>query len=105
MRPSIRNYAAIGICLASALLGVVAIQRRSAGLSSIAFNVACAWYVAGSWLAGDLTRKGWARLNKPVAAIYQDVKFRRNPPVPPMARVMNAGGFFLMLAGVLAWFV
>src|SRR5258708_34186230 len=82
MPPSIRNYFAVAICLSSALLGTIAIHHGWASVSSVAFNVACPWYLAGSWLAGAFTREGWKRLNKSMAAIYQDAKQRKLPKPP-----------------------
>jgi hypothetical protein len=105
MPPSIRNYVAVAICLSSAVLGAIAIHRGWASVSSVAFNVACPWVLAGSWLAGDFTREGWKRLDKSMAAIYQDAKQRRLPKAPPLARVMNGGGGIMILAGIVGWFV
>jgi hypothetical protein len=105
MPPSIRNYVAVAICLSTAILGAAAIHRGWASVSSVAFNVACPWFLASSWLAGDFTREGWKRLNKSMAAIYQDAKLRKLPKAPPLARVMNSGGGIMMLAGIVGWFV
>jgi hypothetical protein len=105
MPPSIRNYVSGAICLSSAALGAIAIHQGWGSVSSIAFNVAGAWFSSSSWLAGDFTRDGWARLNKSMAAIYQDAKQRSLPKAPPLARVMNRGGGIMILAGIVGWFV
>jgi hypothetical protein len=100
-----RTYIAVAICFSSAVLGAIAILRGWGSVSSVAFNVACPWYLSGSWLAGDFTREGWKRLNKSMAAIYQEAKQRKLPKAPPLARVMNSGGGIMMLAGIVGWFV
>jgi hypothetical protein len=105
MSPSIRTYIAVAICFSSAVLGAIAIHRDWGSVSSVAFNVACPWFLSGSWLAGDFTREGWKRINKSMAAIYQDAKQRKLPKAPPLARVMNSGGGIMMLAGIVGWFV
>src|ERR1700733_1870712 len=66
MPPAARTYVAVAICMSSAVLGVVAIHRGWGSASSIAFNVACPWFLSGSWLAGDFTREGLRRFNIPV---------------------------------------
>jgi hypothetical protein len=104
MPPSARAYVAVAICLSSAALGVVAIHRGWGSASSIAFNVACPWFLSGSWLAGDFTREGWRRLNIPVSMIYQDAKQRKLTRAPPLARVMNSGGGIMVLAAIVGWF-
>ena len=103
--PAVRAYVAVAICLSSAVLGVVEIHRGWGTVSSIAFNVSCAWILSGHWLAGDFTRHGWKRLDVPVSKIYQDAKERKLARVPPLARVMNTGGGIMVLAGIVGWFV
>lgn len=105
MSPSIRTYTAVAICFSSAVLGAIAIHRGWGSVSSIAFNVACPWFLSGNWLAGDFSREGWKRLNKSMAAIYQDAKQRKQQKAPPLARVMKSGGGIMMLAGIVGWFV
>jgi hypothetical protein len=105
MSPAARTYVAVAICVSSVVLGVVAIHRGWANASSIAFNVACPWFLSGSWLAGDFTREGLKRLNVPVSTIYNDAKQRKLAKAPPLARVMNSGGGIMVLAGIVGWFV
>jgi hypothetical protein len=105
MSPSARTYVAVAICLSSAVSGVVAILWGWGTASSIAFNVACPWFLSGSWLAGDFTREGWKRLNSPMSAIYQEAKQRKLTKAPPLARVMNCGGGIMVPAGIAGWFV
>ena len=105
MSPSIRTYLAVAICLFSALLGAIAIHRGWGSVSSVAFNVACPWFLSGSWLAGDFTREGWKRLNKSMATLYQEAKQRKPTKAPPLARVMNSGGGIMVLAGIVGWFL
>src|ERR1700722_1192105 len=105
MSPSVRTYVAVAICLSSAVLGAIAIHRGWGSVSSIAFNVSCAWFLSGSWLAGDFTREGWKRLNIPVSTIYQDAKQRRLAKASPLASVMISGGRIMVLAGIVSWFV
>ena len=105
MPPPIRSYVAVAICLSSAVLGAIAINRGWGSTSSVAFNVACPWFLAGSWLAGDFTREGWKRLDKSMATIYQDAKQGKLPKAPPLARVMNGGGGIMILAAIVGWFV
>ncbi len=102
---SARTYLAVAICLLSAVWGAVAIRRGWGSVSSIAFDVACPWFLSGSWLGGDFTRAGWKRLNIPLSRIYHDANERKLSRAPPLARLMNAGGGILVLAGVLGWFV
>jgi hypothetical protein len=92
------------VCEQCFLLGAIAIHRGWGSVSSVAFNVACPWFLSGSWLAGDFMREGWKRLNKSMAAIYQDAKQRKLPKAPPLARVMNSGGGIMMLVGIVGWF-
>ena len=105
MSPTIRTYVAVAICMSSALLGAIAIRRGWGSVSSVASNVACSWFLAGSWLAGDFSREGWKRLNKSLATIYQEAKHGKLPKTPPLARVMNTGGMIMLLAGIVGWFV
>jgi hypothetical protein len=105
MPTAARTYVAVAICMSSAVLGVVAIHRGWGSASSIAFNVACPWFLSGSWLAGDFTREGLKRLNIPVSAIYRDAKQLKLANAPPLARVMNSGGGIMVLAGIVGWFV
>lgn len=105
MSPGVRNYVAVAICMSSAVFGVVAIHRGWGSVSSVAFNVACPWFLAGKWLAGDFTREGLKRLNIPVSRIYQDAKRRKLSKAPPLARVMGSGGGIMVLAGILGWFI
>ena len=88
----------------SAVLGAIAIHRGWASVSSVAFNVACPWFLAGSWLAGDFTREGFKRFNSPMSKIYQDARRRKLAKAPPLARVMNGGGGIMVLAGIVGWF-
>jgi hypothetical protein len=104
MSPGARNYVAVAICMSSAVLGVVAIYGGWGSVSSIAFNVACPWFLAGSWLAGDFTREGLKRFNIPMSRIYEDAKQRKLAKTPPLARVMNSGGGIMVLAGIVSWF-
>ena len=103
--PAVRNYIAVAICLSSAVWGVVAIRQGWESVSSIAFNVACPWYLSGGWLAGDFTREGLERCNVPVSKIYQDAKQRKLSKAPPLARGMNSGGGIMVLVGIVSWFV
>jgi hypothetical protein len=105
MSPAARSYVAVAVCVSSAVWGVVAIHRGWDSVSSIAFNVSCPWFISGGWLAGDFTRAGWNRLNRPMSAIYQDARLHRLPKAPPLARVMNSGAGLMMLAGIAGWFV
>lgn len=105
MSPGARDCVAVAICMSSAVLGVVAIRGGWGSVSSIAFNVACPWLLAGSWLAGDFTREGLKRFNIPMSRIYQDAKRRKLARAPPLAHVMNGGGGIMMLAGIVAWFI
>jgi len=105
MSPSIRTYVAVTICLSSAVLGAMAIRQGWGTVSSVAINVACPWFLSGSWLAGDFSREGWKRLNKSMATIYQEAKHRKLPKTPPLARVMNSGGMIMLLAGIVSWVV
>jgi hypothetical protein len=105
MPPSIRTFIAVAICISSAVLGAIAIRQGAGSVSSVAINVACSWFLSGSWLAGDFSREGWKRLNKSMATIYQEAKQRKLPNTPPLARVMNSGGIIMLLAGIGAWFV
>jgi len=105
MSPSIRTSIAILICLSSAALGAIAIRKGWGSVSSVAINVACPWFLSGRWLAGDLSREGWKRLNKSMATIYQQGKQGKLPKTPPLARVMNSGGMIMLLAGIVGWFV
>lgn len=104
MSAAARTYVAVSICMSSAILGVVAIHRGWGSASSIAFNVACPWFLSGSWLAGDFTREGLKRLNFPLSTIYHDAKQRKLAMAPPLARVMNSGGGIMVLAGIVGWF-
>jgi hypothetical protein len=45
------------------------------------------------------------RLNKSIAAIYQEAKHGKLPKTPPLARVMNSGGMIMLLAGIVSGFV
>jgi hypothetical protein len=105
MSPSIRTHVAVAICLSSAVLGAIAIRRGWGSVSSVAIDVACPWFLSGSWLAGDFSREGWKRLNKSMATIYQEAKKGKLPKAPPLARVMNSGGGIMVLAGIVGWFV
>jgi len=105
MSPGARNYVAVAICISSAVLGVVAIHGGWGSVSSIAFNVACPWFLAGSCLAGDFTREGLKRFNMSMSRICQDAKRRKFAKAPPLARVMNTGGAIMILAGIVGWFV
>jgi hypothetical protein len=101
-----RSYVAIAICLSSAALGVIGIQRGWGNVSSIAFKVACSWFLSGSWLAGEFTREGLKRLNVPLSSVYQEAKQQRKPgKAPSLVRVMNTGGGIMVLAGIVGWFV
>ena len=105
MSPSIRTTIAVAICMSSAVLGAIAIRQGWGSISSVATNVACPWFISGSWLAGDFSKEGWKRLNKSTATIYQEAKQGKLPKIPPLARVMNSGGMIMMLAGIVGWFV
>jgi hypothetical protein len=105
MSPSKRTSIAVAICMSSAVLGAIAIRQNWGSVSSVASNVACPWFLAGSWLAGDFSREGWKRLNKSLATIYQEAKHGKLPNTPPLTRVMNSGGIIMLLAGIVAWFV
>lgn len=74
-------------------------------ISSVAIDVACSWFLSGSWLAGDFSREGWKRLNRSIATIYLEAKQGKLPKTPPLARVMNGGGMIMLLAGIVASFV
>ena len=89
----------------SAVLGAIAIRQGWGSVSSVSTNVACAWFLSGSWLAGDFSREGWKRLNKSMATIYQEAKQGKLPKTPPLAQVMNSGGMIMLLAGIVGWFV
>jgi HAMP domain-containing protein len=102
MTSPVRTCVAVAICASSAVLGAMAIHQGWGSVSSIAFNVSCPWFLAGSWLAGDFTREGWKRLNNPLSKIYQDFKNHRVAKVPWLARLMNGGGGVMVLAGILA---
>jgi hypothetical protein len=103
--PALRTYVGVAICMSSAVLGVVGIHRGWGSVSSIAFNVACPWFLSGGWLAGDFTRQGLQGANMPMSRIYQDAKQRKLPQSPPLARVMNSGGGIMVLAGIVGWLV
>ena len=105
MPPAVRTNIAVALCFTSAVLGTIAIYRDWGTLSSVAFNVAASWLLSGGWLAGDFTREGWKRLNKAIAATYQDAKQGKLPNTPPLARVMNSGGMIMFLAAIVGWFV
>ena len=105
MSPSIRTYVAVAICMSSAILGAIAIRQVWGSVSSVATNVACPWFLSGSWLAGDFSPEGWKRLNKSLAAIYEEAKQGKLPKAPPLARVMNAGGGIMVLAGIAGFFI
>jgi len=106
MSPSTRTYIAMAICVSSAVAGVVAIDRGWGSASGIAFNVSCPWILSGGWLAGDFTREGLRRLNKPMSTIFEAAKQRklRKPEPPSIARVMNSGGGIMVLVGIVGWF-
>ena len=93
--PSIRTSIAVAICMSSAVLGAIAIRQNWGSVSSVASNVACPWFLAGSWLAGDFSREGWKRLNKSLATIYQEAKQGKLPNTPPLTRLMNSGGIII----------
>jgi hypothetical protein len=105
MSPSIRTTLAVAICLLSAVLGAIAIRQGWGSVSSVAMNVACAWFLSGSWLAGDFSRQGWERLHKSIATIYREARQGKLPKTPPLARVMNSGGMNMLLAGIVSWVV
>jgi len=105
MSPSVRTNIAVVICSASAVIGAIAIDRGWRSVSSVAFNVACPWFLSGSWLAGDFTREGWKRLKSPMATIYRDVQQGKHPKPPPLARVMRRGGAIMILSGIVSWFI
>ena len=103
--PAARTYVAVSICISSAVLGAVAIYRGWGSASSTAFNVACPWFLSGSWLAGDFTREGLRRFNIPVSRMYLDAKQRELVRAPPLARAMSSGGGIMVLAGIVGWFI
>lgn len=105
MSPSVRTNIAVVICSASAVIGALSIYRGWGSVSSTAFNVAFAWLISGSWLAGEFTREGWERLNSPMAAIYRDAQQGKLQSAPPLARMMRRGAGVLVLAGIVSWFV
>lgn len=100
-----RDAIGIGICVLSAAWGAIAIHRGwVSNFSNVATDVAGVWIIVGAWLGDRFTRKEWARLNKPMSAIFEDAKRGRLPKDKPLVRALNWGGFLLFTVGIVSLF-
>jgi hypothetical protein len=69
-----REAIAIGICMASAAFGAIAIYRGWANVSSLAIGVGGIWSITASWLGRHFNRREWKRLHGPLSQIFQQAK-------------------------------